>query len=105
MRRGARFLLLDESVPASAEADYIVLDVRPEQLRSLIRKLEACASFAERLAASDPAVLRPRGPRRTGFSVRLPVEASHPKMLGPDGVVAEAPSLLKESIPRSRGGS
>jgi hypothetical protein len=97
MKRGARFLILDQDAPENSDADYIVLDVPPSQLRPLIRQLEDRAALAEK--AETRAVLR--GQKGEVWCVHLLVEASHPKTAKQDGTVTYPPSLLKDSIPRA----
>ena len=100
MRRGARFLILDQKDSRNSEADYIDLEIPIAQLSHLIEELEMLRSLSQRQAR---ATLRD-GSRET-WNVHLLVEASHPKATGvkdPKGPKLP-PSLLKDSIPRAGG--
>jgi hypothetical protein len=97
MKRGARFLVLDQADQRNKDADWIEIDVAPAQLGPLIAQLE------QYRRVSDMAPER-RGFKRGGevWTVRLLVEASHPKVVGKrPGEVEYPPSLLKDSIPRA----
>lgn len=97
MKRGARFLILDQKAPENSDADYIVLDIPPAQLRPLIKKLEEYAALAEK--TETRAMLR--GQKGEVWCMHLLVEASHPKTAKQDGSITYPPSLLKDSIPRA----
>ena len=100
MKRGAKFLVLDQKAAGNEDADYIILEIPPSEIRSLIRQLEALASLGTRDAGGVTA-FRPAASPKV-WAVRLLVEASHPRaVLGPDGKPAHPPSLLKDTIPRA----
>ena len=98
MKRGARLVVLDQTDPRNAEADYVVLEIGHAQLSPLIERLVqylrvAEANRAQFLAASSKGDF--------AFPVRILVEAHHPRIVGksPKDVIYP-PSLLKDSIPR-----
>jgi len=96
VKRGARFLLLDPKNPENADADWVILEVPFDQLRPLIDQLEAGAAYAGQ-RESRMMLRAKREPE--WWSVRVPVEARHPKAGSGDS--ACPPSLLKDSIPRA----
>ena len=98
MKRSARFLMLDPKVPANVDADYIVIDVPLNQLRALIRQLEANAAFAETPQGKVALSASKRAPT---CAIQMLVEASHPKTVMQGNRSLYPPSLLKDSIPRA----
>lgn len=100
MKRGARFLVLDQSDKRNEDADYIILELSDVQLRALLSELTLCTEIRE-----HPAFVASKSPKtREVWAVHLLVEARHPKTVGQDPKdVKYPPSLLKDSIPRAGG--
>jgi hypothetical protein len=100
MKRGAKFLVLDQRSAANQDADYIILEIPQDEIRPLIRQLESLVSLGTR-AGGGAVAFRPAASPRA-WAVRLLVEASHPRGApGSDGKLSHPPSLLKDSIPRA----
>lgn len=98
MKRGARFFVLDQKDSRNFDADYIVLEIPPEQLEPLIGQLESLRDLAARRDVQS--ILRVNRSTEV-WCVRLVVEANHPKATNVETLKDGLPSLLKDSIPRA----
>jgi hypothetical protein len=98
VKRGARFLVLDQDDKRNEDADYIILELPAAQLRALLNELTLCTEIQE-----HPTFVAQKSPKtREVWAVHLLVEASHPKTVGQDPKdVKHLPTLLKDSIPRA----